>query len=137
TPRSLPSPPGCRRSLPATRLTRSVAPSSRTCVPPAPPRRPTRSARPPPPSPPPSRGQAFGHVQTGTARMQHLPALLPQPAAGVGYPIRELDKSCSRPRGPLAHSRVLEVPRSNSFPASQHQDDDRPLGRRPPSLSPV
>jgi len=50
------------------------------------------------------------HVQTGTARMQHLHAFLPQPAAGVGYPIRELYKSCSRPRGSLAHSRVLEVP---------------------------
>src|ERR1700740_3200946 len=42
--------------------------------------------------------------------MQHLHAFLPQPAAGVGYPLRELYKSCSRPRRSLAHSRVLEVP---------------------------
>ena len=39
--------------------------------------------------------------------------------------------------GPWHTPGCSKYPRSNSSPGSQHQDDDRPLGRRPPSLSPV
>ena len=58
------------------------------------------------------------HVQTGTARMQHFHASLPQPAAGVGYLDQGTLKIVLQTTWVLGTSGVLEVPRSNSFPGS-------------------